>query len=218
MKKFSNYNEIEVNDFKPSEKIELGPHICKISDVRIEKNKGKEGKEFEVLVLVFDMTEPDKQAGFYARKFKEDADKDAMTAKWKGNFRINLPNDDGFEMDEKTKSNFKTIISSIEKSNNGYTWDWEEKSLIGKEFVGVFGIEEFESPTTGDLIYFTRCRFIRSKENMDKITIPKVKLLDKTYMDYEEWEETRKDRMKKKDNNSNESVNNVDDQEDDLPF
>jgi len=38
---------------------------------------------------------------------------------------------------------FKGFIVAIEKSNPGYQWDWDEKKLIGKFVVGVFGEEEY---------------------------------------------------------------------------
>ena len=214
MKKFSNYDKVEVNEFKQTEKLNVGGHYCKILDVNIEKlNNGSEQLSFKI-----DIDSPDEQAGFYSRKFKEDADKDPMTAKWKGYYKMFLPNDDGSENDEKTKSNFKGVITSIEKSNPGYDWekaDWDEKTLIGKRFVGVFGAEEFELPTTGDLIYFVRCRFVRStEEELDKIPIPKTKLKDKSYMDYEEWLENWDARKSGFTVNTN--VNTTSD--DDLPF
>ena len=70
---------------------------------------------------------------------------------------------------------------------------------------------------TGETLYSTKCRFIRSTENMDKITIPKVKLIDKTYIEYE-------DRLKQKEAEKNgTSVNTtteftVSEADDDLPF
>lgn len=38
---------------------------------------------------------------------------------------------------------FKGFIVAIEKSNQGYKWDWNEKSLIGKYAVATFGEEEY---------------------------------------------------------------------------
>jgi len=38
---------------------------------------------------------------------------------------------------------FKAFITAVEKSNSNYKWDWNEKSLIGKNVVGVFGEEEY---------------------------------------------------------------------------
>lgn len=191
MKKFSNYNEVKASEFTNYEKLELGGHICKISKVRIDTFKSEKGS-FEFLALEFDIAEGDPQAGFYARRFKLDAEKDALNAKWKGIYRVSIPKDDGTENDEKSKIRFKTFITCIEKSNPGYDWekaDWDEQTLVGKKFVGVFGLEEFESSTTGDILTVTKCKFVRSTEGkIEDITIPKVKLIDGTLIDYEEYQ------------------------------
>ena len=217
MKKFSDYKETEVNDFTPYEKIELGGHILKILEVKIETIQGKNGP-FEQLVLKFDMDDSDKQAGYYARRFKSDAEKDALAAKWKGYYKVYIPKDDGTEEDGKTKVSFKTFITCVEKSNEGYDWekaDWDEKTLVGKKFVGVFGIREFKN-NEDKVIYFTECRFARStQEDLEKISIPKVKLVDGTYVDYTDWEDMRDEREGK---NSESAETTVIEDEDDLPF
>lgn len=38
---------------------------------------------------------------------------------------------------------FKGFITAIENSNPGYTWDWDEKKLVGKNVILVFGEEEY---------------------------------------------------------------------------
>ena len=188
MRKFLGYEEAETNEFENKERLELGPHRCKILEAKVVQYKTIDGKPFEQLVLQIDIAEPDEQAGFYNRRFQEDAKTDALTAKWKGIYKLTIP-EDGSE--QFIKNNFKTLTTSIEKSNPGYKWNWEENTLVGKEFCGVFGLEEFVN-AEGTTISFTRCRFIRSTENMDKIPIPKVRLADKTLMDYDEYVEKKK--------------------------
>ena len=86
MKAFSGYEETKVNNFD-YERLTLGGHICKILEVSIEKFAMKEtGEEFEQLVLKIDIEDPDEQAGFYQRKYADDAKRDALSAKWKGYF------------------------------------------------------------------------------------------------------------------------------------
>ena len=38
---------------------------------------------------------------------------------------------------------FKAFITAVEKTNPGYHWDWDEKKLIGKNVIAVFGEEEY---------------------------------------------------------------------------
>lgn len=218
MKKFSGYENVKANNFDNYEKLEVGGHYVKILDVNEITINGKTSP-FNQLEIKIDICEPDEQAGYYARKFKQDADKDALNAKWKGYYKLNVPKDDGSEQDEKTKSAFKTFITYIEKSNSGYDWEkanWDEKTLIGKTFVGVFGIEEFEN-MAGEIVYTTKCKFCRSTDtDMSKISIPKVQCADKSYMDYDEWIDKRAEEQGKKSENNLNTV--VDDDSDDLPF
>ena len=219
MKKFSNYNEVEVNDFVVQEKIEVGGHYCKIINVEIQNIHGKT-KDFDIMVVKFDTDDNDKKPQFYAKRYKNDTTADAMKAKWKGNYKVFIPLDDGSEADEKTKQAFKSFITSIEKSNPGYSWekaDWDEKTLIGKKFIGVFGVREFEAPD-GRLVNFTECRFVRSTENdPEVIQIPKVKLLDGTLMDYDDWCE-KKEQEKDLGDKIMDGEFTVSDSGDDLPF
>ena len=215
MKRFSGYEEAQTNEFENKERLKLGPHYCKIMKAEVLELKTKEGKPFEQLLLTIDIAEPDEQAGFYNRRFAEDANKDAIKAKWKGTYKLTIPEDNSEDF---IKNNFKTLTTSIEKSNPGYKWNWEENTLVGKIFCGVFGLEEFQNDE-GNVISFTRCRFVRSTENMDKIPVPKVRLLDKTLMDYEEYIEKKKqEREGNNSNNTTTSYSELSTIEDELPF
>ena len=69
MKKFSDYDEVKVNNF--GERLKLGGHICKVLEAKVEEVESKnDGKKYEILVITFDIVEPDEQAGIYKRCFK----------------------------------------------------------------------------------------------------------------------------------------------------
>ncbi len=209
MQAFEGYENVKTNDY--GERLEVGGHTCKILDVKQEDYTTKDNKTFSKLRCKIDICEPDKQAGFYERKFKNDAEKDAMTAKWKGYFDVTIPKNDSEDI---VKQLFKTFITSVEHSNPGYDWiksNWDEKTLIGKKFGLVFGLEEFVLPSTGNTITFCRGRFARSTEKIEEAPIPKVKLLDGTYKDYEQY-------MRDRNNNNNSNNNsNIGDSNEDVP-
>lgn len=140
-----------------------GGHICKILGAKSEQSKS--GKE--QLVIMFDIAEgPDK--GFYMDQFKRKQESNA-DAKWQGLYRQLTEGDS-------TKF-FKGMITAIEKSNDGYKWDWKEESLKGKLFGGVFGQEEYEKQD-GSIGVSTKCRFIRSVEQIRKgVEAPEIKRL-----------------------------------------
>lgn len=66
----------------------------------------------------------------------------------------------------------------IESSNQGYKWDWNESSLRGKLFGGVFGEKEYE--IDGNTGFFTTMRYTCEVNNIDNIVLPKPLLLNKT--------------------------------------
>ena len=215
MKAFEGYEEVKVNNF--GERLKLGGHICKVLEAKVEQLESKkDGKKYEQLVIKFDIESPDEQAGFYANKFAEDARADALNAKWKGYHRISVPTD---ESEDFIKSNFKAFTTSVEESNPGYKWNWNEDTLVGKTFGGIFGLEEFITQD-GKTLSLTKIRFIRSTEKIKDSSIPKVKMADKTYMEYEAYVAKKKAEKENEENTSsaNQTTQSGSLSGDDLPF
>ena len=167
MNKPQGYDEAQAytGDF---ETLELGGHICQITGVKVE-NTPNTGAE--VLILAFDIAEG-KQAGFYQKKYDEDR-KSNTNAKWKGTYRQ-------FTQGNSTPY-FKGMIENIEKSNAGYNFSqtgFNEQTLIGKVFGGVFGREQFKTQD-GKLKFATKCMAIRTVEAVRNglVEVPEDKLL-----------------------------------------
>ena len=217
MERIPGWSDVKSDDYITYDKLEMGPHFCVVKNVKLDKFQGKNG-EFQTLTILLDTSDKDKQPLFYSNRYKIDAESDATKAKWKGTYKLFIPKNDGSEGDETTKKILKTFITSIERSNPGYDWEkanWDEKTLVGKQFIGVFGLREFET-NDGRVIPFTECRSVRSTENdISKINIPKVKLLDNTYKDYEEYMQEKEALEDKKDKEYEEHLNNLDNNEDD---
>lgn len=133
IRKPNNWNEVQ--EFSDRQKLPVGAYVCKIKQVRIQDNSF--GSQ---LAMLFDISEGD-----YANYFKKDFDGNtAQDKKWRGVLRVWLPKDDGSEKDEMTKRTFKGMVTSFEKSNLGYQWDWNENSLVGKTVGIFFRNEEWE--------------------------------------------------------------------------
>ena len=73
---------------------------------------------------------------------------------------------------------FKAFITAVEKTNPGYHWDWDEKKLIGKNVIAVFGEEEYEDKE-GNIKVRTVVTEFRSLEafQQGKIKVPELKKL-----------------------------------------
>lgn len=79
---------------------------------------------------------------FFANEYKNQQTEDK---KWRCNYLLNIPNDDGTEKDGWTKRRFKTVIEALEESNSGYHFDWDEKKFKGKLIGGLFNEREYLS-------------------------------------------------------------------------
>lgn len=131
MKNFSNsknYKNAQVYSGNGGQ-IPVGGYVCKIMDVKYATYDW--GDRIE---MAFDIDDGE-YAGFFKKKYDADQSEDK---KWKGVFRLNVPKDDGSEQDGWTMSKFKTTMDNFERSNSGFTWDWDESKLKGKKIGIIF--------------------------------------------------------------------------------
>lgn len=137
-----------------SERLPIGGYVLKILDTRIENYSWG-----DVLILRFDIAEGD-HAGFFQMNFNDQLE----NRKWKGTYRINLPKNDGTEQDDWAIKKLKSAVTAIEKSNDGYSWNWDERTLKGKLVGGLFGNKEWEM--NGNRGWYTDCRTLCSVERI----------------------------------------------------
>ncbi len=144
MKSFNGYKAEKPASAK--ETLPVGAYIAKILEAKeVEYSWGN------VLLISFDIVE-----GEYKDFFKNDyAANTNEDKKWRGTYRLNRPKDDGTEQDGWTKNTFNGAMYAIESSNNGYHWDWDEKTLKGKS-IGVL-YRNFEWDINGKTGWSTEC-------------------------------------------------------------
>lgn len=160
IQKFNNWDEVEAfnGDF---ETVTPGGHVCKILKVVIEeKNYG------QLLRIGFDIIEGEHK-DFYKRKFDNNTNAEK---KWQGMYYQTIMKDN--------LKFFKGFITAIEKSNEGYKWNWDEQTLVGKKFLGVFGEEEYEA-NDGSIKMSVKCRRISSVDKKDSTKVPEPKRINK---------------------------------------
>ena len=114
----------------------VGAYVCEIKNVKID---GKEPDQR--LILRLDIVEGE-FTGYYPKRYEHDAGRNAQNhmyqTKYKGDFQLQIPNEANTdrahpEWDIRT---FNNMVFCVEQSNEGYKWDWNEKSLKGK-LVGI---------------------------------------------------------------------------------
>lgn len=142
MKKF----DVEIKrSVSGSDPLPVGGYVAKIMNAEV-----KEYNWGDVLVVSFDIAEGEYK-DFFANQYKANTNEDK---KWKGNFRINVPNESNQWFDSQKRS-FGNAIACIEESNSSYAWDWDETKLKGKT-VGVL-FRNFEWEVNGNTGWSTEC-------------------------------------------------------------
>lgn len=172
----NNYDEVQVN--QNFERLELGGHKGVI--IKAEEYTSDVSGKTSLKVYV-DTAKDDKQPGY----FKKQYDNDTREDKKYPNGAIKYVSLGDSETQVKM---LKAFITAVENSNNGYTFDWEKEvdQLKGKKVGLIFGLEEYtkQDGSTGTV---TKLNQFRSIDKVDNALIPKVKLLDGTFVEYEEY-------------------------------
>lgn len=170
------YDDIQVNeDFTP---IELGGHKGIIMNVEEYTSPISGNKSLKVSI---DTDKTDKQPGYFAEQYKTDTRPDK---KW-SNSAIKYVS---LGQEESQVKMLKGFITAVENSNNGFTYNWNKEisQLKGKKVGLMFGLEEYQNDK-GELKTMPKMTQFRSIDKVDNAKIPRVKLLDGTYVEYEQY-------------------------------
>ena len=103
---------------------------CKILGVELVEGKTNDAgvKYSDRLEIKVDVVTGE-YAGFYQKQYDASTNEDK---RYKGVLKLYIPTEDGSERDEWTQKQFNSAIVAIEESNTGYTFDGDEKKLVGK--------------------------------------------------------------------------------------
>ena len=114
---------------KAYEQLPPGAYVATIKAVKIEGHEPD-----QTLILRLDIAEGEYE-GYYTKRYMHDTknEKTKYPAKYKGDFRIRIPNPDNKRAmyPESDLKRFNDAIYRIENSNSGYRWDWDENGLKG---------------------------------------------------------------------------------------
>lgn len=158
MKPFSQYEEHKkAAQFTPSEKLPKGAYVAKILGIKLEPGKPNKDnpneKNSDMLIVQFDIVEGEHK-DFFRNQYNNDSREDK---KFKGRTTVYIPKDDGSEQDGWTKTAFARWTNSLEESNQGFVWDWDENKWKDKLIGLVFG--ETGTVIEGKEIVYTELRF-----------------------------------------------------------
>ena len=170
------WDKIEAKEFGDFETLELGGHEIVIMDAREYTSEFTGNTSLKVSV---DIAGNDKQKGFFKNQYDENTNNDK---KWpSGSVKY-------LSLKDEQLTYLKGFITSLEKSNNNFKFNtkgnWEQ--LKGLKLAGQFGLEEYKD-NEGNIKAATKLVQFRSLDKLNEIKIPKVKLLDGSFMEYEDY-------------------------------
>ena len=144
MRPLSGYSEATATNFNGGERLPAGGYVIRILDVKEESTKWGG----EVIILRFDIAEGE-HAQFYQKQYNDASDE---YKKWKGTYRLNIPQQKGNTEDDIKKYKrslgfFKSQIEAINKSNGiniDCSKEWDVSALKNRVVGMVFGNKEWE--------------------------------------------------------------------------
>ena len=169
------YDEININE--EFEKLELGGHKGIIIKAEEYTSDFSGKKSLKVYV---DTASDDKQPEYFKKQYENDT---RIDRKYPNGAIKYVP----LGEEENQVKILKSFITAYENSNNcQFDWnkDWEQ--LKGKKIGIIFGQEEYISQD-GTTKLATKLNQFRSIGKIDNVKIPKVKLLDGSFMEYEDY-------------------------------
>ena len=174
------WDETEAKEFGEYENLELGGHAIVILDAREHKSEFSGNISLKISV---DISGSDKQKGFFKKQYDENTSADK---KWPTGAVKYL------SLKDEQLGFLKGFITALEKSNPNFKFNkkgtWEQ--LKNLKLAGQFGLEEYKKQdgtigTATELVQF------RSLDKLKDIKIPKVKKLDGSLVEYEDYKETK---------------------------
>ena len=165
-KKPEGYDEAEAKEFGERTELPPGGYVCEIKNAYPRQSK----KGNQMMVLELDIAEGE-YAGYISNL--------PENLQFQGRF---------YQLTEGASLPFfKGLIQAIERSNEGYKFDWgdpqNDRSLIGLQVCGVFGKEQYQSNMDGSLQWSTRLVRITTLEALQNgdVKPPKDKYLPGQY-------------------------------------
>lgn len=198
MERIENWDKVEAKGMDDFKALPIGAYECIIKDARINENE-ETGKR--TLKVSIDIAKGEYQ-DYFLKRYTNNTNDDK---KWDNNAVRYL----AYEGDN--VSYFKGFITSVENSNVGYKWDWDETKLKGKKICGVFQYEEYEKQD-GTRAVKVRLNKFRSLDKMKDIEVSdSVKLLNGKYMSIDDYNEQNE-------NNATKEVKSIEITDEILPF
>lgn len=134
IKKFNDYESTK--SYIEIEQLPKDGYVLVIKSAEIKENT--HGQYIEICCDVAEGNYKD----YYMKDWKSQSGEDR---KWHCKYLLSIPKDDGSEQDGWTKRRFKTFTETLEASNEGFYFDWDESDFKGRKIGGLFNIRQYRS-------------------------------------------------------------------------
>ena len=170
------WNKTEAKEMGDFESLKLGGHEVIIKNACLHEGLTSGNVSLKIEV---DIAGKDEQRGFFQNQYDNST---SNPKKWSNQATKYL------SLKEENLAYTKGFITALEKSNNGFKFDTTKKwdQLIGLMCAGIFGLEEYEAQD-GSIKTKTQLIQFRSIDKLNEIKIPRVKKIDGTFVNYEEY-------------------------------
>lgn len=211
------YDTVEVRT-DSTKKLKDGTY-CGVIKNAIVRNVQLKARKTQVLTVSFDIDEGEFKDYFKIKYENSAAAKSDKRWLCTMDFFLDDPQATDEQRQRSTKK-MKTFISCVEKSNEDYTFDWNEKSLADKKVGLVFGLKEFYSNdnrvfTTPELRFFRTIEAAKEYDSTDLSQHAAVRTVENQFVNYEEYMKNKQD-YNPKDKEEDSFITVEDD--DDIPF
>lgn len=183
MKIVENWNELESIDSLESNILSLGGHIAEILDVSNYTSKDNK----PCLRIIYDIKEGSKYDG-YCQKLLDNRTTD--DERWPNEGTKYIP------AAKQYQRYFKHFVEVLQKSNSIFLniapgEDLDLNQFKGLKFAGAFGLQEYINKD-GDVKTSITLTSFKEIDKVNEITVPDVRLVDGSYISYEEYMENKK--------------------------
>ena len=119
--------------------------------------------------------------GYYTADYRSQTG-DINSKKWRCYTDVYVPKNDGTEQDANTKRRFKTFVTCLEHSNDGYEFDWDEAKWKGLLIGGLFNQKQYKK-ADGTKSMFTQLKYTCS---VDRVIAQDYRLPEDEFLEEDE--------------------------------
>lgn len=177
------WEEAEAVEMGDREVLELGGHEVVILDACLYTSEATGNTSLKVEV---DIAGNDKQKGFFKKQYDSS---NLSEAKWPAGGTKYL------SLKKESLQYTKGFVKALENSNPNFKFDTKKdwSQIKGLKCAAQFGWEEY-TDTESKTRTATKLIQFRSLDKLSEIKVPKVKLLNGTFVDYDDYQEYNRDR------------------------